>query len=122
MNLDERWQRRFEATQRRRALKERAVECMGGKCRICGIDDPVVLQFHPEDPQEKDFDVSSRMSWEAIEAELRKCVLVCANCHCKIHAGDHPQYFVLEDEDRSFTLREGEEESSPRTEQLDQPR
>ncbi len=100
---DQRWQRRFDATQRRLELKKRAIAYLGGKCCIpnCGYDDPVALEFHHQDPDEKDFDISSKMSWEGIQAELDKCLLVCANHHREIHAGYYPSLLVLEDEDRS---------------------
>ena len=35
-------------------------------------------------------------SWEAIEKELKKCVLLCSNCHREVHDGLHPNY--LQDE------------------------
>ena len=96
--LDDKWHRNFRASERRKSLKVRAVEHMGGKCRICGYDNPVALQFHHCDPRLKDFAISNRMSWAAIEAELKKCVMLCANCHIETHAGEHPEYLVSEDE------------------------
>ena len=76
----------------------RAIEHMGGKCSICSYDHPAGLQFHHRNPREKEFEISSRMSWVRIVEELKKCALVCANCHCEIHAGYHSDYLVFEEE------------------------
>lgn len=103
MDYDARWQRRFEATQRRQALKDRAIEYKGGRCVICKYDRCAsAMVFHHTDPRTKDFSISSRMSWEAIVQELDKCTLVCSNCHAEIHAGYHPSYLVFEDDDGIF--------------------
>lgn len=57
----------------------------------------MAFDFHHPSPWEKDFTISDRMtSWGAIEAELKKCVLLCARCHREVHDGLHPRY--LEDE------------------------
>ena len=34
-------------------------------------------------------------SWAAIEKELQKCVLLCANCHVEEHAKNFRQYAPL---------------------------
>lgn len=88
---DERWQRNFEASQKRLALKERAIAFLGGSCCKCGYDKcPAAFDFHHLNPREKDFDISSRVAWsDTLEAELKKCVLLCANCHREAHAGWH---------------------------------
>lgn len=99
--LDEKWQRNFEASGKRLELKERAVAYLGGRCAICGYDKcPSAFDFHHVDPDEKDFVVSSKSSWEIIEPELQKCVLLCATCHREVHAGWHPRFLTIDDERR----------------------
>lgn len=75
----------------RRASKERAVEFMGGRCALCGRDGPPGLfDFHHLDSRSKSFGLSEQgisRSWEKTEAEVRKCVMLCANCHREVHAG-----------------------------------
>jgi predicted HNH restriction endonuclease len=63
--------------------KLRAVEYMGGVCMDCkGAFHIAAFDFHHIDPREPDLIPSwlSR-SWANIEAELSKCVMLCANCH-----------------------------------------
>ena len=98
MDLDERWIQRFNAAELRRILKRRAVNHLGGKCFLCPYDRcDSAFDFHHIDPNEKDFEISTRMSWVAIVEELDKCVLLCATCHREVHAGLHPSLLVLED-------------------------
>jgi hypothetical protein len=77
--------------QRRHKLKLLALEYKGGKCELCGYKREVsALEFHHKDPQQKDFALSTRgltRSWNKIQRELDKCVLVCANCHRELHSG-----------------------------------
>lgn len=76
---------------RRRELKRRAVAYMGGKCACCGYDKhPGVLDFHHIDPATKEFSISQKgmtRSWEKIQRELDKCIMVCANCHRELELG-----------------------------------
>lgn len=78
-------------TDRRKKLKLRAVELLGGECTLCGYNKyPSVLDFHHIDPQSKSFGISSggqSRSWFRIAEELMKCILVCANCHREIENG-----------------------------------
>ncbi len=75
----------------RRERKRRAVLALGGACRGCGCVVPSrVFEFHHLDARVKDFAISADgilRSWKKIEAELAKCVLLCANCHRETHAG-----------------------------------
>lgn len=68
--------------------KQRIVDTLGGKCSMCGlVDDPCIYDAHHVNPQEKDRELSSLSlySWEIIEEELKKCILLCAHCHRKLH-------------------------------------
>lgn len=74
---------------RRRKLREMAVEHAGGKCMKCGYKKyPEVLEFHHKDPTKKEFGIGQRgltRSWERIKKEIKKCRLLCANCHREEH-------------------------------------
>ena len=74
---------------RRRTLKEKAVEYLGGKCEKCGYDKYIgALEFHHK--ENKDFGISARglcHSWNKLKKELDKCKLLCSNCHKEIEAG-----------------------------------
>lgn len=58
-------------------------------CARCGESSPVCLQFHHRDPRTKSFEVSAMVrdgrSQAAIEAEIEKCEVLCANCHLIHH-------------------------------------
>jgi hypothetical protein len=69
------------------------VDEAGGACAVCGYDRCIVnLHFHHVDPSTKSFGMSMARgkSISAYRAEMRKCVLVCANCHGEIEAGVVP--------------------------------
>jgi hypothetical protein len=95
---------RFQAAERRRKLRQRAVDLLGGRCTICQYSGaPEAFDFHHVNPMEKDFDISSKMtSWKAIEKELSKCALLCCRCHREVHAGYHSNFIEHPDTDRNF--------------------
>lgn len=76
---------------RRRVVKRKLVAEAGGKCLICGYSRcQQVLQFHHLDPSAKEFHIAERgcsRSLARSRAEIRKCVLLCANCHREVEAG-----------------------------------
>lgn len=59
-------------------------------CLLCEENDPVALVFHHINPEEKSFTISefTHHKWMDILLEIKKCVVVCRNCHSKIHAHD----------------------------------
>lgn len=58
-------------------------------CKICGEKDYVVLDFHHQNPSKKEFNISSAVtagwSFQRIKVEIQKCIVVCANCHRRLH-------------------------------------
>lgn len=58
------------------------------KCYYCLESEPIVLDLHHLNPLEKDADPSSLVncSIETLKAEIRKCIVLCANCHRKVHS------------------------------------
>lgn len=76
----------------RKNTKRRIVASFGGKCGICGYNKcDSSLALHHLDPTEKEFSLgairANPKSWLKIVVELRKCALVCHNCHSEIHSG-----------------------------------
>ncbi len=58
-------------------------------CAFCSENEPCCLEPHHLDPSEKDTDPSNLLGYskKRLIAELNKCILVCRNCHSKIHEG-----------------------------------
>ena len=76
----------------RKETKKRMIESMGGKCSICNYNKcHDALEFHHIDPNVKEIGLGSiranPTSWSKIVDELKKCILLCSNCHREIHDG-----------------------------------
>ena len=56
-------------------------------CFKCGENDSACLDMHHTDPAEKDRDPSRLGKFETFLKEAEKCVVLCRNCHAKVHAG-----------------------------------
>jgi len=89
----------------RKNSKVRMVESMGGCCQICGYNKSHnALEFHHINPNEKEMGLGgvrgNIVKWERIASELRKCILLCSNCHREIHDGTTllPNIFAKFDE------------------------
>jgi len=92
-------ERKHKAALRRKQLREQAIQYLGGRCRICSYDRcPTAFDFHHIQVWAKEFTISDRMtSWEAIQRELDKVILLCARCHREVHDGLHPGYIEFEE-------------------------
>lgn len=58
----------------------------GKCCSRCSEDDPRALDWHHKDPKAKLFGIANGESWpmSKVLLELKKCELLCANCHRKL--------------------------------------
>ena len=68
--------------------KRKAIELMGGECQECGYKKNMsAFDFHHLDPSQKEFGWNKlrQMGWNKVVNELKKCVLLCANCHREKH-------------------------------------
>ena len=89
-NRQQRQEYSAEYTQKK---KEYLIELKGGKCARCGIEfdgtNSAIFDFHHSNPEEKEIQLNKaglkRYGMERILRELKKCDLVCSNCHRLIH-------------------------------------
>ena len=74
-------------SKRRKVIKQKAVELLGGKCSRCGYNKCFrALQFHHVDRTSKKFGIAEKgvtRAWALVQEELKKCILLCANCHAE---------------------------------------
>lgn len=66
-------------------IKNRWIQFLGGKCSSCGSTQN--LEFHHKDPRTKEMNLGN--SWthdpKKVEAEVKKCILLCKKCHRELH-------------------------------------
>lgn len=78
--------------ERRKKHRAQLAEIKHNKgCVVCGENRPPCLDFHaPDGHTNKCLSrmVKAGVPWTKIEAEIKRCVVVCANCHRLIHAGE----------------------------------
>lgn len=79
---------RAQQTRRQKRVKDWLYD-MKKPCIICGESEPVCIDFHHKDPNEKEFTIGKHQSRskEWLIKEINKCVCLCSNCHRKVHAG-----------------------------------
>ncbi len=62
------------------------------KCERCPEDHPACLDFHHRDSREKEESISRMVRQALSEAtilkEIEKCIVLCSNCHRKLHWDD----------------------------------
>ena len=73
--------------------KRKLIEIAGGECCDCGYKKNIsALEFHHLNPAEKSFGIDlrkcSNLQWNKLVEEVKKCVLICANCHRERHNPD----------------------------------
>ena len=84
-------EKQLEKRRNQRAEKQKFVEELKSSlcCSKCQENDPCCLDFHHRDQNKKEFAlyeaVSRNYSKERILSEIKKCTVLCANCHRKEH-------------------------------------
>jgi len=80
-----------ESDNRRRAEKKAWVHRIKAEvgCSVCSEDEPACLVFHHVEEKEDNIGslIGKNLSWNRIEDEIKRCVVLCSNCHRKHHAG-----------------------------------
>ena len=70
-------------------------------CKTCGFNKhPVALQLNHKDPMQKTgviSDMVRNVGWAKLKEEIRKCEVLCANCHA-IHTHEEKQWKVRREE------------------------
>lgn len=61
-------------------------------CSKCGIKHPAVLDFHHKDPNKKKIEVSKASGIHNIKQEIKKCEILCSNCHRILHWEENKGY------------------------------
>lgn len=63
------------------------------KCGKCSEDTACCLDFHHINPETKKFTIGNalkmKISTEEMLEELKKCIILCSNCHRKAHLKYH---------------------------------
>lgn len=73
----------------RRASNRQLMEQHKTQCVRCSEPDKACLEFHHRDPADKLFTIAHNVqrSTSVLLEEIAKCVVICSNCHKKLHAG-----------------------------------
>lgn len=82
---------------RRYRTKIAAIQLLGGKCAECGWTGNIAtFDFHHKNPEEKEFNINkiAMKSWHVVKIELKKCELLCANCHRVKHVNNQGEKFL----------------------------
>ena len=70
-------------------------------CAKCGEKRGYCLDFHHIDPSMKDVDIarmtSNKSNINDIMKEVKKCIVLCANCHREFHFLEHNNNLLLEE-------------------------
>lgn len=84
---------------RRFRAKSAAIKFLGEKCVKCGWrGNQAAFQFHHINSDKKDFIIGNvaNKNWNKIKNELKKCILLCANCHAIMHSTKNGDRFFRE--------------------------
>lgn len=91
-HYNEMWRRRYHGEYVRDKSEQKmsksdiqAIRAAHG-CLRCGESDPYALDFHHVGEKSHGISNGFNMTKKAIMSEISKCVVLCSNCHRKLHA------------------------------------
>lgn len=88
-------------TKARQKRKADLVYIMGGKCCLCGYDKcQQALEFHHIDKSTKEYGLSSGNCHKLEDdiKEVKKCALVCSNCHKEIEVFKYETFNTFDEQ------------------------
>ncbi len=81
---------------RRHRAKQAAVKLLGSKCVKCGWSGNILaFEFHHLRDKEFNIGRSINKSWAVIKEELKKCELLCSNCHRIEHSNRDEEFLKV---------------------------
>ena len=85
------WQRKTIIKKRQKLIDLKRIQ---GNCEICGWNKmPEIFIFHHKNESNKRFNIGraniANYSDKTINAELKKCIMICPTCHFIIHINDN---------------------------------
>ena len=93
--------------QRRRQVRE-YIACVksASSCCNCGESRSACLDFHHKDRSEKSFELSKSggKGITTVKSEIKKCIVICANCHRVLHAEEKAEAISLAKAEEVFPL------------------
>lgn len=104
----------------RERTKQRIIKSMGGCCGVCNYNAcSAALELHHLDPTKKEISLgsvrASPINWDSIVRELRKCVMLCANCHREVHS----KILIIPKDIKRFNESYADYKKTQRLERLD---
>jgi len=90
---DKEYQRKYQKVyQKKRYEREKStlIAKLGGKCFMCGTTEN--LEFDHSSRSGKNFAITAKMHSKELDAELKKCQLLCHKCHLKKTRSDLMQH------------------------------
>ena len=81
-------QQKEKAKEFQKRLREYINSIKSIGCQICGYNKTTeALDFHHLDSSTKEKTIGNCSSWHGLKKEIKKCIVLCANCHRELHAG-----------------------------------
>jgi len=93
----EKWVNHYNNIKKKRRVKINEIKSKGC-CKKCGESRPYVLDYHHINPNTKSGAVADMVSysWKKVTDEIKKCVLLCRNCHSEFHYLERKDNLTIE--------------------------